>query len=226
MRKSRIAAALLLAMSATAMSAAKADVIPTNVTFYFSNAGFYQGAPLKDQDTFATATLHYVDANTVQLTMAALQGLDPNFYVNDWGFNLASGFTVSSMPTYMSGTEVKTTGNGSKTNYDISYTGTTPFGAQTYTLAFGFDTSSPGQLQFPSTSVYNIVGTGLGTNLATDFTSAAVHVQGGTISSFFNGSTTDGSGGGSGNPVPEPTTVAALGLGMLALAAARRRKSK
>lgn len=215
MKMSKIAAALLIAMSAVGMNAAKAAVM--DVTYYFSNAGLYSGVKLADTNVFATATFHYVNSSTIELTMSALDGLDKGDYVSDWGFNLANGATYTSA-SYVDGVAV--------TNNGISYDtkNGNPFGGNKYTLAFSFPSNNPGQLQFPNNSVYDITGTNL---LPTSFVSAAVHVQG-TInpSSFYAGTTTDGSGPGTGVDVPEPGTVAVLGLGMLGLALARRRKSK
>jgi hypothetical protein len=216
MKKSKIAAALLIAMSTVAMSAAKADVI-NDVTYYFSNSGLYSGVKVADPNIFATATFHYVNSTTIELTMSALSGLDAGDYVSDWGFNLANAVTYTGA-SYVDGVAV--------TNNGISYdtNNGNPFGGKKYTLEFSFPSSNPGQLQYPSYSVYDITGTNL---LPTSFVSAAVHVQG-TInpSSFYAGTTTDGSGPGNGVDVPEPGTVAVLGLGMLGLAFARRRKSK
>jgi len=236
MNKSKIAAALALAIASIVPAAANAAVI----TYYFSNTGIYNGTPLKDTSVFGTATFTDVTENIrgtktsyVDLVMSVMPGLtvDAGAYVNDWAFNIGSG--TSTKPT-ISGTAWV---SGAKAG-TVDIDGYKNFGGANggnFDLVFNFQTSNPGQLAAGASSEYKLFGTNLSagsfTFVDSDIFNAAVHVQGmASPSSFFSGTTTkpvDGSGPGTGGEVPEPATVALLGLGLFGFAIARRKaKSK
>lgn len=224
MKKTTVAAALLLVLSSVAMTAARADVI-----FYFSNSGVYNGPALEDKNYFATATFvdgKGQDKGTVTLTMSAISGLDAGAYVNDWAFNIGnfgSGTTITNVG-YVSGIKADS----------INTTGVNNFGGDKgdFDLGFSFSTKSPGQLQDGNNSVYKLTGSKLTENsfaVANEFGFYnAVHVQGRADkvdSAFFQGSTTKPVDSGSGNAIPEPATVALFGLGLLGFAASRRKSA-
>lgn len=229
MKKATAAAALVLAFSSLAMSAAHADVI----TYYYTKAGVYNGAPIDYANVFATAT--FSDNNeagsptTVNLTMEVFKGLDAGGYVNDWAFNIQSPYTIGTVVAVMPTTQASTiefNGKNSNKNFGGADGGS-------FDLGFYFKNASPGQLAVGSTSVYKISGASGSSLLASYFFDendkglySAVHVQGYGASSFYKGVTEQPPVIYPPAEIPEPGTVALLGLGLLGFAAARRKISK
>ena len=216
--KKTTAAALFLAFSSLAMSAAHAEPI----TYYFTQAGLVRGGTnVQTKDIFASATFVDGAANIVNLTMKVESDLDSGAYVNDWAFNMFSGPEIT-----------KVDGNPLKNvNVDITYGDKTKhfFGTgNIYELVFGFKPSNPGAIQAGTSLTYTITGkNGLTANsFATSSNGifSAIHVQG--FSQGGSGVFISGEPGLPPNEIPEPGTVALLGLGLLGFAAARRRAGK
>lgn len=218
MKKTTAAAALVLAFSSLAMSAAHADVI-----YYFSQAGLLTGGTnVQTKDIFASATFtNGTLANTVDLTMKVESSLDSGAYVNDWAFNMFSSAKITSVdPAPLNKVQVNIT-YGDKTK---PFFGT----GDIYELVFGFKPSNPGAIQAGSSLTYTISGEdGLTANsfaASSNGIFSAIHVQG--FSQGGSGVFISGEPGLPPAEIPEPTTVALLGLGLLGFAAARRKAGK
>lgn len=224
MRKTTAAAALVLAFSSMAMSAARAEI----VTYFFADSGLYNGIGVNNTGVFATASFTDVAAANgnigyVELVMSVDSALQTHAYVNDWAFNSDD---IAFNADHLSGEVAKSFKIGS--NVVNNFGGTSNL--NDFDLGFSFS-NGDGQLAAGATSTYKLIGTGLS---ASSFKTAnaidifsAVHVQGygnGT-SSFYKGVTVVDTI----NPpseVPEPGTVALFGLGLLGFAAARRKAGK
>jgi hypothetical protein len=218
MKKTTAAAALFLAFSSMAMSAAHADVI-----YYFSQAGLLPGGTnVQTNGVFASATFaNGTLANTVDLTMKVESSLDSGAYVNDWAFNMFSGPEITEVVAKPANDIKVKVQYGSETKPFFS-TG------DIYELIFRFSSSNPGEIQRGTSLTYTITGkNGLTEDsFATSSNGifSAIHVQG--FSQGGSGVFISGEPGLPPAEIPEPTTVALLGLGLLGFAAARRKAGK
>lgn len=229
MKKTTAVAALFLAFSSMAMSTAHANVI----TYYYTKAGLYNGAPIDYAGVFAKATFsdnnEVGSATTVNLTMEVFSGLDAGGYVNDWAFNIQPAYKIGTVASVMSSTQATTIDFNNK-NSNKNFGGAD---GGDFDLGFYFKNANPGQLAVGSTSVYKISGADSSSLLADYFNArndkglySAVHVQGYGAGAFYSGTTTEPPVINPPAEIPEPGTVALLGLGLLGFAAAHRKLAK